>query len=180
MLPQPLHPAIVHFPVVLVFLLPISAVVAIGTIRRGARATRAWMIPLAIAATLSFTSWLAVQTGESQDERVERVVNEQALETHEEAAEAFLTASIVVLLVTAAGVVRGSIGKFARVASGVGALALVAGGAYVGHTGGQLVYKYGAASAYATPSSVTAANRESGHATAIAASVQNAQAEDND
>lgn len=180
MLPQPLHPAIVHFPVVLVFLLPISAAVAIWTIRRGARATRAWMIPLAIAAALSFTSWVSVQTGESQDERVERVVNEQALETHEEAAEAFLTASIVVFLVTAAGVVRGPIGKFSRVAAAVGALALVAGGAYVGHTGGQLVYKYGAASAYATPSSVTAVEGEPGRETTIAASQQKDGAEDND
>ena len=32
-----------------------------------------------------------------------------------------------------------------------GSHALIAGAAYVGHTGGQLVYKYGAASAYANP-----------------------------
>ena len=180
MLPEPLHPAIVHFPVVLVFLLPISAAASIWTIRRGASAARAWMIPLAIAAVLSFTSWLAVETGESQDERVERVVNEQVLETHEEAAEAFLTASIVVLLVTAAGLVRGPIGRVSRVAAGVAALGLVAGGAYVGHTGGQLVYKYGAASAYATPSTLTAGKGESGRATAIAASQQKDDAEVND
>jgi uncharacterized membrane protein len=180
MLPQPLHPAIVHFPVVLVFLLPISVAVAIWTIRKGARATRAWMVPLAIAAALSFTSWLSVETGENQDERVERVVQEQALDTHEEAAEAFLTGSIVVLLVTGAGLIRGPIGKFSRVATGVAALALVAGGAYVGHTGGQLVYKYGAASAYATPSTVTADSSEPARLTAIAASRQSNSTEDND
>lgn len=180
MLPQPLHPAIVHFPVVLVFLLPISVAVAIWTIRKGARATRAWMVPLAIAGALSLTSWLSVETGENQDERVERVVQEQALETHEEAAEAFLTGSIVVLLVTGAGLIRGPVGKFSRVATGVAAVGLLAGGAYVGHTGGQLVYKYGAASAYATPSTVTADNGGSGRVTAIAASRQNDGAEEND
>lgn len=151
MLPDPLHPAIVHFPVVLAFLLPISAFVAIWTIRKGTRATRAWMVPLAIAAGLSLSSWVAVETGESQGERVERVVQEQPLDTHEEAAEAFLTGSVVVLLIAAAGLIKGPIGSIGRIGATVGAVALVAGAAYVGHTGGKLVYRYGAASAYATP-----------------------------
>ncbi len=178
MLPEPLHPAIVHFPVVLVFLLPISAAVAIWTIRKGSRPTRAWLVPLAIAAALSFTSWLSVQTGESQDERVERVVQEQALETHEEAAEAFLTGSIVVLIVTAAGLVRGPIGKVSRIAAGVGAIALVAAGAYVGHTGGELVYKYGAASAYANPTPATAVEGEARRVITLTSSRRNDGARD--
>ena len=180
MLPQPLHPAIVHFPVVLVFLLPISAAVAIWTIRKGSRATRAWAVPLAIAAALSLTSWLSVETGESQDERVEQVVQEQALETHEEAAEAFLTGSIVVLLITAAGLARGSIGKVSRIAAAVGGLALIAAGAYVGHTGGQLVYRYGAASAYANPSSAPAADDETGRVVSLTASRPSDRAEDDE
>jgi len=153
MLPNPLHPAIVHFPVVLAFLLPISAVVAIWTIRKGARATRAWLAPLSIAAALTLSSWVSVETGENQDEKVERVVQEQPLDAHEEAAEAFLTGSAVVLLIAAAGLVRGRVGTAFRVATTLGAIGLVGGAAYVGHTGGQLVYKYGAASAYATPAS---------------------------
>jgi uncharacterized membrane protein len=151
MLPDPLHPAIVHFPVVLAFLLPISAAVALWTIRKGSRPSRAWAAPLAIAAALVLSSWLAVQTGESQGERVERVVQEQPLESHEESAEAFLTGSIVVLVITSAGLLRGIPGKISRIGATVGAIGLVAGAAYVGHTGGQLVYRYGAASAYTTP-----------------------------
>jgi uncharacterized membrane protein len=163
MLPDPLHPAIVHFPVVLAFLLPISAAVAIWTITKGARPMRAWMVPLAIAAGLTLSTWVSVQTGESQGEKVERVVQEQPLESHEEAAEALLTGSAVVLLITAAGLLRGPIGTISRVAATVGAVALVAGAAYVGHTGGQLVYKYGAASAYTNPVTVTdASNRTNG------------------
>jgi len=157
MLPNPLHPAIVHFPVVLAFLLPISAVVAIWTIRRGARATRAWLAPLSIAAALTLSSWVSVETGESQNEKVERVVKEQPLEAHEEAAEAFLTGSAVVLLIAAAGLVRGRVGTAFRVVTTLGSLGLIGGAAYVGHTGGQLVYKYGAASAYASPGSASTA-----------------------
>ena len=151
MLPNPLHPAIVHFPLVLAFLLPISAFVAIWTIRKGSRATRAWIVPLAIASALSLTSWIAVETGENQDDRVEQVLQDAPLDAHEEAAEAFLTGSLALLLVTAAGLTRGRIGKISRIAAATGAIALIAGATYVGHTGGQLVYKYGAASAYTTP-----------------------------
>ncbi|HEX6599180.1 MAG TPA: hypothetical protein VF034_07640, partial [Gemmatimonadaceae bacterium] len=103
MLPNPLHPAVVHFPIVLAFLLPLFAVGAMIAIRKGARPLRAWSIPLAIGAALTLSSWVAVETGEDQDERVERVVAEQPLETHEERAELFLTLSGVVLLVSATG-----------------------------------------------------------------------------
>lgn len=157
MLPDPLHPAIVHFPVVLAFLLPISAFVAIWTIRKGARVTRAWAVPLAIAAALTLSSWAATETGESQEEKVENVVAEAPFEAHEEAAELFMTGSAVILLLTAGGLVKGITGRIGRVAATVGALGLVAGGAYVGHTGGELVYKYGAASAYAPAGGATPA-----------------------
>lgn len=181
MLPDPLHPAIVHFPVVLAFLLPISAAVAMWTIHKGARPVRAWLAPLAIAAALSLSSWVAVETGENQDERIERVVQEQPLEAHEEAAEAFLTGSVVVLLVAAAGLFRGRIGTISRAAATAGALALIGGAAYVGHTGGQLVYKYGAASAYASPPAGGAtADKQSPAASLASHTVRDRRAGDDD
>ena len=42
MLPNPMHPAVVHFPVVLAFLLPLFVAGALLAIRRGANARRAW------------------------------------------------------------------------------------------------------------------------------------------
>lgn len=158
MLPDPLHPAIVHFPVVLAFLLPVSAVVAIWAISKGSRASRAWVVPLAIAAGMSLSTWVAIETGEGQDKRIERFVQEKPLNAHEEGAELLLTASIVVMLVTAAGLVRGGVGTISRAAATVASVALVAGAAYVGHTGGQLVYKYGAASAYVIPTATPLTN----------------------
>src|SRR5512146_2865702 len=67
MLPNPLHPAIVHFPIVLAFLLPIFSFGALWAIRRGARFRRAWGIPLALSAALALSSWVAVETGEGQE-----------------------------------------------------------------------------------------------------------------
>jgi predicted membrane protein DUF2231 len=148
MLPNPLHPAVVHFPVVLAFLLPLFAVGAVLAIRRGARPRRAWGIPLAVAVALAISAWVSVETGEAQDERVERVVAEQPLSAHEEMAETFLAMSAGLVLVAAAGLLGGVVGKTARVVTAVGAVALVVGATRVGHSGGQLVYRYGAAGAY--------------------------------
>jgi uncharacterized membrane protein len=157
-LPNPLHPAVVHFPIVLAFLLPLFAIGALVAIRKGARPLRAWAIPLALAASLSLSTWVAVETGESQGERVERVVADQPLDAHEEAAELFLTLSIVLLGVAAVGLVRGGVGSAARIAATAGAIALVFVGARVGHSGGQLVYRYGAASAYVPADSIAGRN----------------------
>jgi uncharacterized membrane protein len=151
MLPNPLHPAIVHFPVVLAFLLPLVALGALWAIRRGSRPRAAWSVPLMLAVALAGSAWAAVQTGEGDAERAERVIAEDPIESHEEMAEAFLTASVTLAVIAFAGLVGGRAGKVARVITAVGAVALVAGAARVGHSGGQLVYKHGAASAYATP-----------------------------
>ena len=147
----PLHPLVVHFPVVLAVLLPISVVVALLLIRKGATARRVWSVPVAIATALAVSAWVATQTGESQEDRVERVVSERALHGHEEAAERFLVLSGVLVLVTAAGLARGTVGRAARLVTAAGAVGIVVAGAQVGHSGGLLVYRHGAASAYADP-----------------------------
>lgn len=149
MLPNPLHPAIVHFPVVLALLLPIFVIGALWAIRRGARPRRAWAIPLAASLALAASAWVAVETGGEQDERVEDVVARQPLSAHEEMAETFLLVSGAVALVAAAGLVGGLTGRAARFATAAGSVLLVVGAFRVGHSGGQLVYRYGAASAYA-------------------------------
>jgi uncharacterized membrane protein len=162
MLPNPLHPAVVHFPVVLAVLLPIFAIGALWTIRRGARPRRAWAIPLALAGGLLLSTWVAIQTGKSQEERVERVVADQPLDTHEEAAEAFIMATSIVFLVMAAGLLNGVAGKTARILGSIGAVVLVVGAARVGHSGGKLVYQHGAASAYTDTPRLTAAGARDG------------------
>ncbi|MHB1298155.1 MAG: DUF2231 domain-containing protein [Gemmatimonadaceae bacterium] len=158
MLPNPLHPAVVHFPIVLAFLLPLFALGALVAIRKGARPLRAWSIPLGFAAALTLSSWIAVQTGEGEGERVERVVAEQPLESHEESAELFLTLSGVLLLVAGVGLAPGMVGRAGRITASVGAVALVVAAANVGHSGGELVYRYGAASAYAPADSLAGRN----------------------
>jgi hypothetical protein len=155
----PLHPLVVHFPIVLAVLLPISVVVALWAIRKGATPRRVWSVPLAIAAAMTLSAWVATQTGESQEDRVERVVPRGALHGHEESAERFLVLSGVLVLVAAAGLAPGTVGRAARLVTIAGAVGVVVAGVQVGHSGGMLVYRDGAASAYASPGRTVGAAR---------------------
>lgn len=148
MLPDPLHPAVVHFPIVLTFLLPIAALGALWHGRRRPGGRGAWMLTTALAGALTASAWLAVQTGERDQEGVERVVPEAPLEDHEEAAERFLLLSAGVLVVAGTGLLRGRLGRAARLAATAGAFGLAVAGTLVGHSGGKLVYRYGAAAAH--------------------------------
>src|SRR5512143_3084125 len=86
MLPDPLHPAVVHFPIVFMILLPLVAAAAVWGIARGRAVRLTWAAPVALAVALAVSSWVAVETGEQQEERVEDTVGEPALEAHEESA----------------------------------------------------------------------------------------------
>lgn len=146
---MPLHPLVVHFPIVLAFLLPISIFGALWAIRKGAKPRRAWSVPVAVAAALALSTFAAVQTGEAEEDRVERVVADGAIHGHEESAERFLVLSGALLLVAVGGLLPRTVGRAARVVTAAGAVGLIAAAAQVGHSGGTLVYREGAASAYA-------------------------------
>jgi uncharacterized membrane protein len=148
LIPAPLHPAIVHLPMALAVLVPLFAVGAVVAIRRGVRPMRAWAVALAMFAALSASSWVSLETGEQQEDRVESAVPRAALHGHAEAAEVFLTLSGCVLLVAGVGLLSTRAGSVARGLATVGSVALLVAGYEVGHTGGALVYSYGAANAY--------------------------------
>jgi uncharacterized membrane protein len=154
MIPNPLHPAIVHFPIVFAVLLPIVAVAALWAIRRGTPVRRAWLFPLVLAAALSVSAFVAVKSGQAQADRVENVVGEGAVHGHEEAAELFLVLSGVLLAVVAVGLAPGVAGRAARTVATLAALGLLAAGYRVGASGGDLVYRHGAASVYALQTGV--------------------------
>ena len=157
MLPEPLHPAVVHFPIVLAVLLPVASIITVVLIRRGAVRRGSWIWAGLLAVGLAASSWFAVETGEDQEDTVEQVVAESAIHDHEEAAETFLRLSVGGVVIFGLGLVSGRIGSVARYAAvGMAVLLLVA-GYRVGKSGGELVYEHGAARAY--PVSVTNSDR---------------------
>ena len=149
-IPNPLHPAVVHLPVAIAVLVPLFALGALIFIRRGARPRVAWGITLGMLSALLLSGWVALQTGEQQEERVEDVVAESSIHTHEEAAELFLLSTAAVLAIGLVGLAPGRVGRAGRWAATLGTVGILGTGWNVGHTGGMLVYRDGAASAYAT------------------------------
>lgn len=160
MLLDPLHPMVVHFPVVLVVILPIFAIITALRARDSTRPAKAWALTAVLAAALFVSAFTAVRTGQDQEDRVEEVVPRQAIHTHEEAGERFLVLSGALALVAIAGLLGGRAGEAARWVATAGSVALVIAGVQVGHSGGELVYRHGAASAYVTSGSGPAVSAE--------------------
>ena len=149
MIPDPLHPAIVHFPIVLSVLAPLLAAVAFWAIYSGRLSRRNWLGIVILQVVLVGTVWIATETGEHEEERVERVVAERHIEEHEDAAERFLALAALVLPFAAAGMLSGRVGAINRALTIALSLATLGAAGYTGHIGGELVYRHGAAMAYA-------------------------------
>lgn len=149
-LPSPLHPLIVHMPMALTILIPVFAFGALVAVRRKARLPVAWGLTIGMLALLLVSGWVALLTGESEEDKVERFVNESAVEEHEEAGKQFVYAAGAVLLLSGVGLIRGPTGAAARVIVTLATIGLVGMGYNVGHSGGGLVYGGGAAQAYAS------------------------------
>jgi hypothetical protein len=148
MLPDPLHPAIVHLPIALAVIIPFFAIVSIWLIGRGFLPARTWVLVILLQALLVGSGWAALESGENEEERVERVVEEHAIEEHEESAERFLLLAGIGLLLTGGGLRSDKLGAAGRVVATVATFAVLAAGIAVGHSGGELVYEHGAANAY--------------------------------
>ncbi|MDH5588411.1 MAG: hypothetical protein OEZ65_10655 [Gemmatimonadota bacterium] len=148
MLPDPLHPAVVHFPVVLAALLPVVAGVALAVLLKKGFSRGPWIVVVATSMALAGTAWMAIETGEEEEEVVEDVVSESVIHDHEEAAEAFLITAGITALILATGLLPGLPGTAGRYAGTAMTLAVLIMGVRVGHSGGELVYVHGAGQAY--------------------------------
>jgi uncharacterized membrane protein len=141
--PSPLHPAIVHFPIVLLTLGTLVAVAAV--------ITRRWQLPLLAALLLglgSLGTLVALKTGESEGELVgEQAPLGQLLDEHEDWAERTLATSALATVLAGLALALGRRPVAGRLASGATALVAIVGFICVvetGHRGGQLVYRHGA------------------------------------
>ena len=159
----PLHPAIVHVPLGLSLVVPLLGAGIWWASRRGWLPVRAWLLVVALQAVIVAGGYAALETGEHEEDRVERVVAESRIERHEERAELFMAgAGITLGLAALALLPLGE--RRQRVVAGVAVLSSVAAlglGVSLGHSGGELVYRHGAANAYVTADVATAAPRRS-------------------
>ncbi len=143
-MPSPLHPAVVHFPIVLILLGTLVALPAAVTPRWHLR----W-IAAALLAIGALGALIASTTGEQDGEAIEHQPQVSALlDQHEDWAErtqGFSLGAGVLAVVAAAATLR-----WPRAARGLGlagaAVAVIASFCVfrTGHYGGQLVYRHGA------------------------------------
>ncbi|MEO8083733.1 MAG: DUF2231 domain-containing protein [Ardenticatenales bacterium] len=151
MYPTPLHPVIVHFPIVLMILQPIVLIGAFMAVRRGASLKMAWGVAAAFAVLLAISAFAATQTGEDTEREVKNTIGQELIEEHAEGAELFRNLAIVGAVIVLIAFALGGAGRAARMVSPVFAIGLIWFGYQAGHSGGALVYEHGAASAYSTP-----------------------------
>ena len=147
MLPEPLHPVLVHFPIVLGACLPLLAAYGLIASRRSPK-PRAWLAVVIVAALALLSALAAQQAGEREEDRVEAWVPEAALEGHEEKASRFLWSVGAVFGCSLLGLGPARTGRAGRALTLIVALPMVALLVYAGESGGDLVYEHGAAAAY--------------------------------
>jgi len=148
MLPDPLHPAIVHMPLALAALLPLIVIAVMVATKFGTPAQRGWRLVVVVLAVLAGSAIVAVETGEDEEDAVEEVVDGDFIHEHEERAELFRNLAVLTLLIGFGGLARGKLGAFSRGAGTGMAFALAVLAWRTGESGGDLVYQHGAAGAY--------------------------------
>ncbi len=144
------HPKVVHLPMALAVLMPLVAGGLALAWWRGWLPARAWIIAALLQAVLVVSAVMSLRTGEADEEVVERVVAEQHIEEHEEAAQLFTAVSGAVLLamVAAAALAKRAAGLPVAGAAALGTVLVLALGYRTGQEGGALVYRHGAAQAH--------------------------------
>lgn len=143
---MPLHPLAVHFPIVFAFLLP-AAIAGVIAVKGLSESRSAWVCVVALAAALTFSSFVSVKLGEMEEDRVEKVVGERAIEEHEERAEAFAWLTMATLIIVSTLTYKRN--RALKAAAVVASVVTLVFAIQVGHSGGELVYKHNAARAYA-------------------------------
>jgi uncharacterized membrane protein len=145
----PIHPFIVHWPLALAFLMPLlSFVFALGIKKQWIK-PKFWLVIIILQATVVGSGYLAMETGEDEEEKVEKMIDKKAIHEHEERAEVFIALSVVSLVLTIVTILLKE--KWRPMLALLSSISL-AGASFAafrtGEAGGALVYQYGAANAY--------------------------------
>jgi uncharacterized membrane protein len=137
----PLHPAVVHVPLVLAALVPIL----LGwLVLRGPGSRRAWAALAFLQAMVVAGGLMALDTGLVEEERLEAAVPAWPVEMHERRARTFVVAAAGLLLLVGAIAAAPRAARVAAPVALVLSLLVAALGVSAGHAGGELVYRHGA------------------------------------
>ena len=140
-IPEPLHPAVVHFPIALLLVGAGFSLLAVVFPR--------WALPTALILFLGAAgAVVAVQTGEREEHRLPKTTGElhEALENHEHAGERARNFSLAAAFLAVLTVLTARwrlVKRILAAATAVVALMTAYHVAQAGHYGGALVYEHG-------------------------------------
>lgn len=145
----PLHPSIVHLPLALTFILPVLVLIFALMIRKNKMAPQAWLIIIGLQLVTTVSGYVALETGEDEEHQVEKVVDKKIIHEHEERAEVFVGATVIALVLSVATFfLLKDIQFYLHLTIALISLVSCFLAYRTGASGGELVYRYGAASAY--------------------------------
>ena len=146
----PLHPAVVHLPIGLALALPLLAAALAWAILTRRLPHGVWLVIVGVQAAMLAAGFVAMNTGERDEERVEKYVAETHIEAHETAAKQFMVVlgGSLLLSLLAWGLRRGHAARTLIAAAAALTIVVTGMALRVGHAGGQLVYVHGAAQAH--------------------------------
>lgn len=149
----PLHPALVHVPLGLAAVLPLIVILVWLMIKKNWLPQKSWGLVLLLQFVLFGFGFLAMEAGEDEEDKVEQVVAEHVIHDHEEKAEIFLWGAGLLLPLIFLGMMESiSFKKWVELMIVLGVFVQFGLSLWVGHSGGELVYKHGAAQVYSEPS----------------------------
>ncbi len=148
-MPLPFHPMIVHFPIALSVILPLLTLIFAFLIKTRKMNTGVWAIIIGLHLFTVATGYIALESGETEEETVQRVVAKEEIAKHEKYAEIFVGITVVATVFSiVAFFVTANIQFYVQLAN---VIILLVGAFYAfetGEHGGDLVYRYGAPRAY--------------------------------
>lgn len=141
------HPRLVHVPLGLAVALPFLGLAVLLASRRNWLPLRTWGLVVLLQIVATTSGVVAMRAGENEEALVEEGVPEEALERHEEAAEQFVWMTAGSAALGAGGwlLQAAPVGPWLALASVAGTGVALGLGIRAGASGGDLVYRHGAA-----------------------------------
>lgn len=145
----PLHPFLAHIPLVLALFMPIILGVSIFLIFKKKVPSQGWWVAVCIQLLVVIFSYIALSSGEAEEDLVANYVSKSFISKHENMAEVFSGLSVIllgVLIVT--NFVEEKVAKKLRIIAALFSVVPLGMGLYTGRLGGEIAYAYGGAQAY--------------------------------
>lgn len=147
----PLHPFLAHIPLVLTIFMPVILGVSVFFIAKNKVDPKAWWIAVAVQMVIVLSAYIALSSGEGDEELVIQFVSKKFISQHENMAEIFSGLSVVLLgVMMVINFVQEKLAKKLRIIATVFSVIPLGVGLYAGRLGGEIAYAQGGAEAHYT------------------------------